>query len=96
MTTNLDAIKTIKRALKTGKIVHLQGYVHGVVTLGPYHTATGENMCAAFWSGIDAQKASRRWGLSMERIGSPDAVAAFVLEVCGRRVNGQIKKAFGW
>ncbi len=96
MTTNLDAIKTIKKALATGKVFKVKAY-HGTLTVGPYNYATGEKACAAFHYGSEeAQRWTLRFGLERDRIGSPDKVAAYVLELCGRNVNSQIKRAFGW
>lgn len=57
-------------------------------------SATG---CAAFHYGNDeAQRWTLRFSLARDQIGSPDSVAAYVLEMCGRSVNSQIRKAFGW
>lgn len=96
MTTNNDALNTIKKALATGKVFRVRAY-HGILTVGPYYTATGEKACAAFHCGDrDGQRWTSRFSLARDRIGSPDSVASYVLEMCGRKVTSQIKKAFGW
>lgn len=99
-TTNQDAVKIVRRALLTGKMVQVRTYTGGgIVTVGPYHCAcrSADKTCAAFVYGDKGiQRNLLRYEGALECISDPSTVAAFVVRVCGRRVASQIKRAFGW